>query len=164
MSEERIDGIQIKKLESEREIDICAEMMASSEPWTTLGRDYDASIKTLSVPTKEVYLAILEGEIAGFIILNLQGAFVGYIQTVCVSAKFRNKGVGSILIAFAEERIFQEAPNVFICVSSFNNEAKRLYQSLGYEIIGELKDYIVPGLSEILLRKTISSLYEFYKK
>jgi hypothetical protein len=33
----------------------------------------------------------------------------------------------------------------------------------GYEVIGELKDYIVPGHSEILLRKTIAPLTEFNK-
>jgi predicted GNAT family acetyltransferase len=153
--------MEIRKLETTKEIATCAQMMASSEPWITLGRDYKASFQTLSVPTKEVYLGLLDDEIIGFVILNMQGAFVGYIQTVCVTAKWRRKGKGSKLIEFAEKRILGEAPNVFICVSSFNDGAKKLYQRLGYEVIGELKDYIVSGHSEILLRKTISPLYEF---
>ena len=143
------------------EVAVCARMMVDSEPWITLGRDYDASVKTLTAPSKEVYVATVEGEITGFIILNMQGGFVGYIQTVCVAPAWRNRGIGSKLLAFAEERIFSEVPNVFICVSSFNEKAQRLYRRLGYEVVGELRDYIVAGHSEILLRKTIAPLRDF---
>ena len=93
----------------------------------------------------------------------MKGAFIGYIQTVCISRERRGKGIGSKLVSFAEQRILSETPNVFMCVSSFNKNAKRLYQGLGYEIIGEIKDYIVSGHSEILMRKTISPLNEFIK-
>jgi hypothetical protein len=46
-------------------------------------------------------------------------------------------------------------------VSSFNPDARRLYERLGYSVVGELKDLIVPGHSEILLRKTLGPLTEF---
>jgi ribosomal protein S18 acetylase RimI-like enzyme len=67
------------------------------------------------------------------------------------------------LIRFAENRILGETPNVFLCVSSFNPMALRLYKRLGYEAIGELTNFIVPDHSEILLRKTIGPLVEFVK-
>jgi ribosomal protein S18 acetylase RimI-like enzyme len=163
MNPEKFPQIKIEKLEHTDEIEICARMMADSEPWITLQRDYQASVETLSVPSKEVYLALLDGQIAGFMIINLKGAFIGYIQTVCVSPVWRGKGIGSKLVDFAESRIFSQAPNVFICVSSFNKGAQRLYQRLGYEVIGELKDYIICGHSEILMRKTIAPLSEYTK-
>jgi ribosomal protein S18 acetylase RimI-like enzyme len=133
-------------------------MMCSSEPWITLRRDYDASVATLIAPGKEVYVATVGDQIAGFTILNMQGAFVGYIQTACVAPEWRNRGIGSRLLAFAEERILRQVPNVFICVSSFNPGAQRLYEREGYEVVGELKDYIVAGHSEILMRKTVAPL------
>jgi len=37
-------------------------------------------------------------------------------------------------------------------------------EGIGYGIIGELKNYIIPGHSEILLRKTIGCLTEFKVK
>lgn len=135
--------------------------MADSEPWITLRRTYDNSLKMPSDPSREVYLAIVKDEIVGFIVLIMSGALVGYIQTVAVMPQWRNKGIGSRLLKFAEEKIFSKAPNVFMCVSSFNKKAQRLYKRLGYEVIGELKDYIVPGHSEILLRKSIAPLTEF---
>lgn len=73
-------------------------------------------------------------------------------------------GFGRKLLEFAEERILSDTPNVFICVSSFNEYAQRAYRRLGYEVVGELQDYIVSGHPEILLRKTIAPLNEFTKK
>ena len=97
----------------------------------------------------------------GFTILQMKGAFTGCIQTVGVLPAWRNRGVGSKLIQFAEDRIFRETPNAFICASSFNPRVKRLYERLGYEVVGELKEYIIPGHSEMLLRKSIAPLTEF---
>jgi ribosomal protein S18 acetylase RimI-like enzyme len=48
-----------------------------------------------------------------------------------------------------------------MCVSSFNRDARRLYERLGYQVIGELTDYIVQGHSEILLRKSLGPLAGF---
>jgi ribosomal-protein-alanine N-acetyltransferase len=93
----------------------------------------------------------------------MQGGFIGYIQTIGVAPEWRSRGIGRRLVAFAEERIFRDSPNVFICVSSFNPDAQRFYRSLGYEVIGDLKDFIVHGYSEILLRKTIAPWREFKK-
>lgn len=145
-------------LKTQAEAEDCARMMAASEPWITLQRGYTDLLKAVQNPAREVYLAKLDGEIAGLIMLNMQGAFTGYIQTICVSPEWQNQGIGRQLMVFAEKRIFDETPNVFLCVSSFNASAQKFYAGLGYEVIGELKDYLVAGYSEILLRKTIAPL------
>ena len=84
-------------------------------------------------------------------------------RPILVHPDRRGRGLGSKLVEFAEQRIRRESPNVFLCVSSFNHGARRLYARLGYQTIGELTDYIVPGHSEILLRKTLGPLtgYKF---
>jgi len=109
-------------------------------------------------------VAVANSSIIGFVVIVMGGAFKGYIQTVAVDPAWRNQGIGSKLISFAEERIFAETPNVFMCVSSFNAKASALYRRIGYKVVGELKDYIVPGHSEILLRKTIGPLNGFKGK
>jgi ribosomal protein S18 acetylase RimI-like enzyme len=140
---------------TEAEAQVCARLMAASEPWLTLGRNYETSLRIIQDPTREVYLAREAGEFVGFVILCMTGAFVGYIQTICMQPGHRGRGMGSRLVSFAEGRIFRESPNVFLCVSSFNHDARRLYQRLGYQVVGELTDYLVAGHSEILLRKTV---------
>lgn len=99
-------------------------------------------------------------EVAGFVVLCMHGAFVGHVQSLCVRQGLRGRGVGTRLLAWAEERILREVPNVFVCVSSFNPAALRLYSRFGYEVVGELRDYVVHGHSEILLRKSMGPLTE----
>jgi ribosomal protein S18 acetylase RimI-like enzyme len=139
----------------------CARMMAQSDPWLTLGRDYHTSYQTICDSSKEVYLAVVGEAVVGFIIIIMTGAFPGYIQSVCVDAPWRGQGIGTQLIQYAEAQILRTTPNVFICVSSFNQDARKLYERLGYKVVGELHDYIIAGASEILLRKTIAPLMGF---
>jgi [ribosomal protein S18]-alanine N-acetyltransferase len=154
-------SLSISPLNTESDLQECARLMATSEPWVTLGRSYEASLAIVRDPTREVYLARDEAGLAGFLILCMTGALVGYIQTVLVHPDRRGQGLGSKLVDFAEQRIRRESPNIFMCVSSFNHDARRLYERLGYQTIGELTDYIVQGHSEILLRKTFGPLTGF---
>jgi [ribosomal protein S18]-alanine N-acetyltransferase len=150
--------LEITRLSDKRDAEACATLMSQSEPWLTLGRSYGTSLRIIQDPTREVYVAREGAALAGFLILCMVGAFVGYIQTVAVWPDRRGQGVGSRLVDFAERRILAEYPNVFMCVSSFNLGARRLYDRLGYQVVGELTNYIVQGHSEILLRKTTGPL------
>lgn len=157
-------GASIRQFDETRDLDACARMMSESEPWITLGRDYEASRRVLSDPTRERYVAEDASGLAGFLILNMNGPFAGYIQTVCVAPGRRGRGIGTLLVRFAEERSFRDWPNVFLCVSSFNAGARRLYERLGYRAVGELSDYVVAGHSEILMRKTIGPTRDFRRR
>lgn len=158
--------LQIRALGSPEEAQLCAGMMANSEPWITLKRGYEESLALLQDPSREVYVASRggRGPVLGFLILNMAGAFSGYVQTICVAPEERNRGIGSRLLHFAEERVFRESPNVFLCVSDFNPRARALYERLGYRLVGELTDYVVSGHSEYLMRKTIGPTRESRKR
>ena len=147
-------ALAIRPLATREEAEAGARMMAGTEPWITLRRDYEACLRVMLDETRERYVAYRGDRLAGLVILNLKGGFVGYIQTVCAAPEFRGTGVGTELVRFAEERIFREFGNVFICVSDFNHGARRLYERLGFRLVGELVDYVVAGHSELLLRKT----------
>jgi ribosomal protein S18 acetylase RimI-like enzyme len=149
-----VADLAIRPLETREDAEACARMMAGTEPWITLRRGYEACLRVMLDETRERYVAYRGNRLAGLLVLNLKGAFVGYIQTVCAAPEFRGTGVGTALVAFAEERIFRDHPNAFICVSDFNHGARRLYERLGYRLVGELTDYVVAGRSELLLRKT----------
>jgi ribosomal protein S18 acetylase RimI-like enzyme len=99
--------------------------------------------------------------VAGLVVLDMRGLLSGYIQILCVRPGRRASGLGSALIRWAENRIFRDSPNAFICVSSFNAGARRLYERLGFEPVGVLRELIVPGHDELLLRKTRGPWAEF---
>ncbi len=149
-----MEELSIRPLATLAEAEACARMMAGTDPWITLGLGPEACLRVVRDEAKERYVAYRGDWLVGVLVLNLKGAFVGYIQTVCAAPEARGTGVGTALVAFAEERIFREHRNVFICVSDFNPGARRLYERLGFRLVGELQDYLVAGRSELLLRKT----------
>ena len=156
--------LEIGRLNGDAEARACAEMMATTDPWIAFGRTFEQCLARVTNPAGQVWVAREDGIARGFIILMLQGAFVGYIQVVCVAAEARSSGIGSKLVAFAEERIFREFPNVFLCVSSINPRARQLYERLGYKLVGELDDYVMRGHSEFLMRKSVGPLDEFLRR
>ena len=139
----------------------CAHMMCETDPWITLGRGYERCLAAVSDSTRELYVARDGAKVAGFILLMMKGQFPGYIASVCVAASARGSGIGTQLVAFAEQRIHRESPNVFLCVSSFNDGARRLYERLGFEYVGSLKNFIVEGHDELLYRKTVGPWNDF---
>lgn len=156
--------VSIQKTSATADLQWCAELMATNEPWITLQRNYDDSLKLLQDPISEVYLLQADQHRIGFVMIKMKGSFTGYLQTIVISEHARGNGIGEAAIRYAEELIFELSPNVFICASSFNIGAQKLYQKLGYEVIGILKDYIIKGHDEVFMRKTMAPLHDFKNK
>jgi ribosomal protein S18 acetylase RimI-like enzyme len=140
------------------EHDWCARLMASSEPWITLQRDFEACRKVLSRPGTDLFAARDEsrGDLVGFVLVAPYGlAGSPYISSIAVAPVDQGKGIGSQLIKFAEQR-YRERTHLFLLVSSFNLRAQQFYRRHGFESVGELKDYIVPHHSELIFHKRIA--------
>ena len=153
--------VDIRPVADESEAHAAATIMATNEPWLTLGRTLERSLATLHDESLERYVAVDRGDVVGFVLVSMRGTFVGYIKSLAVRDDYRGRGLGARLVAAAEERIFRDSPNVFICVSSFNPRARAFYERLGYEPVGTLREFVVRGHDEILLRKTIGPLADF---
>jgi ribosomal protein S18 acetylase RimI-like enzyme len=134
---------------------VCAKMMSLTDPWITLGMDYEQCLKAFDGSFREIWLLEIEKRIAGFVIIQTCGTFSGYIQTISIDSAYRGKGYGRKLLKFCEDRILKFSPNVFICVSSFNKGALKLYLDFGFKLIGEMENFVIEGYSELLLRKTV---------
>lgn len=133
----------------------CAELMASSDPWLTLGRDCASCLARCRAPELVVLMARRAGERCGFVLLHPTGvAGSPYIASIATAAAVRGQGVGTALLD-AAERLLPRARHMFLCVSSFNRRALELYERRGYTIVGELPDYVIDGASEILMHKRL---------
>ena len=146
------------------EMRAAARLMAASDPWHKLGLTSRHCLKAFKVPYRETLLAVAGPELAGLVTITMYGTFRGYIQSLFVAPGFRGTGVGAELLGRAEKKIFKKAPNVFLCVSSFNKGAQRFYRRQGYARIGALKDFVVRGQDEVLMRKTIAPSLGFKGK
>ena len=98
--------------------------MAAADPWLRFGYTFRDCLKKISDPL------------------------------MCVAPEFRDRGIGTKLIGFAEKIAFCRDKNLFIFVSAFNAGAIRLYKRLGYKKVGEIEDYNFRGVSEFIFRKT----------
>jgi ribosomal protein S18 acetylase RimI-like enzyme len=119
-----------------KKITTCADMMSKTDPWMTYEMDHALCLKAFEGDCKEIYVLENENEIIGFAILQVCGSFKGYIQSLCMNERFRGKGMGTTLLNFCEERILKISPNIFICVSSFNKGAMKLYYEFGFKLVG----------------------------
>ena len=155
------ESIQIILTTDPGKIKFCSMMMAKTDPWITLEMDCKNCLKAFDGQCKEIYVVETKNEIVGFVILQVCGTFAGYIQTICIGADHRGKGYGKKLLGFCEERILKISPNIFICVSSFNKGAFRLYKEFGFVVIGNLDNFVKEGFTEILMRKTFGSRQGF---
>ena len=152
--------LKIVRISTEREKKACAEIMAGSETWITLGIPMDEIMKTLNAPLQDVYAAYVEDEIVGTMVIHTGGAFSGYLKSIAVKPGWKNQELDEKMMEFIEREVFSTYKNLFLCVSSFNSDAQQFYTKLGYEKIGELKDYLVAGHDEILMRKTIAPILQ----
>lgn len=131
----------------------CAQLMAGSEPWITLRRGLEQCRAVCRRPEYELFVAQAGGRPQGFVLLHPRGAMGSpYVASIAVAPEARGQGLGTRLLRFAEEH-YRGARHIFLCVSSFNPQARKLYARLGYEVVGELKDYVMEGASEILMHK-----------
>jgi ribosomal-protein-alanine N-acetyltransferase len=156
------DTFALRRLASPDEAAQCAAIMSSSDPWLTLGRGFEASLAGINEAGQEVFVALdAAGRVAGFVLLVMQGAFIGYVRTIAIHASRRSRGLGAALLGAVERHVHRTSPNVYLCVSSFNPRARAFYERLGYSLVGELTDYFVRGYSELLMRKSLAPLSEW---
>lgn len=150
-----MDGLVIR-MASPEDTDWAIQLLLGSEPWTTLGATEEQFLKIFRDPQYLTFVAHLNGIPCGLLILHPRGlASSPYVKTVAVTPETRSRGIGAALMQFAENHFRSESKHIFLCVSSFNERAKVFYHNLGYHIVGELKDYIIEGESEILMHKLL---------
>ena len=150
-----MEGTHIHKA-TDLEKDLAAHLLASSEPWIRLSITEEQCRKNCHDPEFQLYIACKGEKPAGVILLDPRGvAGSPYIKSIAVFPEFRGQGIGSNLLSFTEDHFRKKSRHLFICVSSFNERARKLYERSGFHPVGELRDYIIEGASEILMHKRI---------
>lgn len=143
------------RVATEEDREWSARLMASMDPWLRLGRNYEERLAKCGHPEYTLLIAESGQGRAGCALLHPRGvAGSPYLASIAVTPEERGAGAGTALVAYAEE-YYEGARFMFLCVSSFNPRARALYERLGYELVGELKDYAMEGASEFLMMKRL---------
>ena len=70
----------------------------------------------------------------------------------------QGQGIGSALIAFAEGRMKKARGRLTLVETSSKPEyekTRRFYRNQGYEVIGQIPDFYVPGDDKLILQKRL---------
>ena len=134
-----------------------AGVMASSDPWLTLGRGFDACLAACTSVLDVLEIAERGGERCGLVLVRPAGvAGAPYIVSIAVAPGFRSCGVGAALLEHVEGTYRGRSQHLFLCVSSFNPRARRFYERHGFEVVGTLKAFLIDGADEILMHKRLA--------
>jgi ribosomal protein S18 acetylase RimI-like enzyme len=121
-------------------------------------RGFNRTLFAHHPPGKDLAIAIRDsdsGEPVGGLCGRTNGGWLA-IELIFVPEVFRGMGLATQLIAMAEEEAQrQDCHSAWI--DTLNPKALRLYQRLGYEIFGELKDYPIGG-SRFFLQKKLGPI------
>ena len=132
------------------------QLLSASEPWNRLGYGADdwSRIFCPLPQGRDSYVAEFEGQVAGVAIVKQKFLLGDYLELLGVAVWARQRGTGSQLLQHIETLVFQRTRNLFACVSDFNEPARAFYKKQGYQEIGPMPNFLIPGSAEILLRKT----------
>ena len=105
----------------------------------------------------ECLLAVEEGDIAGFILSERDGA-LAHIITLDVAEAHRRSGVGSLLLNAAEKNLSAHgARTVFLETAVDNHAAVDFWSRHGYMKEGILKRYYLNRIDGYEMRKKLSA-------
>lgn len=141
---------------TDEEREWAASLMARSEPWVALGRSIAQCRRVFHDPEYRIFVLHLDHKPCAFAVLDPRGlAGSPYLKSLAVTEEFRGRALGSRMLGFIESLFRSESPHMFLCVSSFNERARRFYERQGYAAVGEFQDYLIPGASEVLMHKLL---------
>src|SRR5262245_23304753 len=130
--------------------------LLDSDPWRRLGYTTSDWNRLLATPLdgREGFVPVADGRVAGVALVRPRFLVGDYLELFAVAAAARGRGLGTALIRHIEAVAFARGRNVFVCVSDFNDGARRFYARHGYAHVGTLPDLLVRGSAELLLRKS----------
>lgn len=102
-----------------------------------------------------LFVALMRTRIVGLIWFDAQGAFGrgAYLRLLVVDTMVHGQGVGAALLATFEAQCASCRGGLFLLTSAFNDKAQRFYEQHGYNQIGQLPGFVMPGVTELLFWK-----------
>lgn len=149
-----MNDFRIRAMQGEDRAEI-VQLLGESDPWRTLGYTI-ADWNRIFCPLpqgRDSYVAELDGRVAGVALVKQKFLLGDYLELLGVAEWARQKGIGSLLLKHVERLVFERTKNLFACVSDFNQSARDFYKKQGYQEIGPMPNFLIPGSAEILLRK-----------
>jgi ribosomal protein S18 acetylase RimI-like enzyme len=137
-----------------------AQGLAAMEPWQrypTSASDLASLFRPANDRTFRIVVRARDQTAAGIMIVRHPWLLGPYIVFLGLLVGHQRQGLGAALLGFAEaEARAASARNLWICVSTFNTDAERLYRRFGFQPVAVLDDLVKDGFGELLMRKRLA--------
>ena len=144
---------------TESDIGGIAAIMCSHALW----QHYGVTLASATIRLVELFAAGEKGwvvendaqQVMGFILYNTSTfGNSGYIRLFGIQADATHHGLGQDLLRAVERDLRDHQVNrlVLLC-TAWNHRARRFYERMGFEKIGDLPDWIQDGTTEVLYVK-----------
>ena len=91
------------------------------------GFDFEKSVRVLETMEDVIYIAKLNGKVAGFITLRINGVgnIGAYVRMLAVNTEYRNKGIGKVMVDYIQQIAHDNGmDNIFLICSTDNPKGK----------------------------------------
>lgn len=131
--------------------------IAAMDPWRKLAISAHSLTGQLLDPDDHVRkFAICVGKrCAGAGVLRSPWLYGPYVALLALLPAYQGRGIGSGVLRHIEDEARPFGRNIWVCVSSFNEDARRFYERNGFEHVGALPDLLCHGFTELLMRKQL---------
>jgi ribosomal protein S18 acetylase RimI-like enzyme len=109
-----------------------------------------------AIHNKNILLVAKKDEtIVGFAWVDPKGCFSSapYLRLIAVDEHCRGHKIGSLLLEAFERQTQYVGRDFILLVSDFNEQAIHFYEKNGYKKRGELSDFVIQGVNEIMMVK-----------
>lgn len=146
------------KMPTEETVAMLAKAFTEIEPWKTLKTDRIRMEKYFIQNPEGACrrIVMVNSEVVGMVCIKQEWLVGPYLEFLGLLPAAHRKGIGkTVMNWFEEEAKKSKSRNLFLCVSSFNENAIAFYKSLGFKNCAQLEDLIVDNYDEILMRKRL---------
>jgi diamine N-acetyltransferase len=134
---------------------IVGAALAVMDPWQTLGTSASTLIGMLLEPDQHLRREAIrmDGILVGVVAVRNPWLYGPYLALLAILPGWQGTGIGSVVLRRIED--VTKPNNIWVCVSSFNQAAKRFYERNAFELVGTLPGLLRPDFTELLMRRRI---------
>lgn len=142
-----MEGIRFERMRKRHLSEVLRiERVSFGAPWSEV-----SFMSELYNPASVAYVALAGSSVAGYIIVR-QIVDEGHILNLAVRPDLRRKGIARALVENAMADLRESlCKYIYLEVRASNEEAKKLYEALGFKIVGTRKAYYENPREDALL-------------
>jgi ribosomal protein S18 acetylase RimI-like enzyme len=133
--------------------------LAAMPPWSVTGLPAESLIRSFraEVPCLWRFEIVADGELAGMAAIQHPFLHGPYLQLLAILPGFQGHSLGLRVLEWMEiQARMEEARQLWLCVSTFNDRAKSFYERFGFEPAAVLDKLASDRSDEIFMRKRLA--------